>query len=137
MYLYFITSKSNRHLTDVKVGISKDPARRLQELQTSNSSEQALVGTIKAKSPMHARALEKHWHKLLGIVRLRGEWFKYTRPTAKLIEAFCSGTSVEQEEALKNFKLYQIKKLIGPNTQAKAAGLSPVEAHTAVETALH
>jgi hypothetical protein len=54
----------------VKIGVSKNPKKRLKQLQTSNSSELVLLGFINGE-----KAEEQYLHCLFGKHKLYGEWF--------------------------------------------------------------
>ena len=69
MYVYAIREVDTRK---VKLGISRDPERRLKCLQTGNSSRLELVAYRKAH---HRFADEAALHKEADSHRLRGEWF--------------------------------------------------------------
>ena len=74
-YLYFIScgSKNNR---SVKIGIAKDPTKRILDLQIGNPQVLKLDSTIECRSRKHAHNLE-HWlHKCFSEYHIRGEWFK-------------------------------------------------------------
>jgi hypothetical protein len=57
----------------IKIGISKDPERRLKQLQTGSSSELELVAMREATGGF---ADEKEIHRLNESVRIHGEWFE-------------------------------------------------------------
>lgn len=69
MYVYAIREKDTGH---IKLGISRDPERRLKDLQTANSSELELVAYRKADNRF---ADERAIHADADAYRLRGEWF--------------------------------------------------------------
>lgn len=54
----------------VKIGFSKDPRKRLRQLQTSNSNTLVLLGYIDGD-----RDMETHLHILFEKYKLSGEWF--------------------------------------------------------------
>ena len=56
----------------IKIGRSKDPQKRLKELQTGNPNKLKLIATFKDKG-----WLEKILHEKLAKYRLNGEWFSY------------------------------------------------------------
>lgn len=70
MYVYAIRE---RETGKVKLGISKDPERRLKQLQTGNSSQLELVAYRKADN---GYADEAECHKLNDSAHVRGEWFE-------------------------------------------------------------
>ena len=69
-YIYGITSGDA-----IKLGISRNPGKRLQDLQTSNSSPLALAWQIQAPTRVIAKAVEGRLHRRLKSFRLSGEWF--------------------------------------------------------------
>lgn len=56
-----------------KIGISNDPERRLNDLQTGSSRKIELAAYIKCE---HAVVIEQSLHDQLSKYRLRGEWFE-------------------------------------------------------------
>lgn len=70
MYVYAIREVETGN---VKIGISKDPAERLKQLQTGNSSELVLVASIPAGNRYKD---ESNAHKKLSNINIRGEWFE-------------------------------------------------------------
>ena len=71
--LYFIVENEDLTKQRIKIGISKDPVKRLRELQTGNSRKLALMGWINSG---HDRDLEKKFHEKYKIDRVHGEWFE-------------------------------------------------------------
>jgi hypothetical protein len=69
VYVYAIRNKANGH---IKLGISRDPQRRLSELQTANSEELELVTVRKTKNWLND---EQELHRLAQSHHIRGEWF--------------------------------------------------------------
>jgi len=70
MYIYIIESKENI----VKIGISKDPGRRLKQLQTGSSDKLKLIYKIEVDDK-RAKYLEKKIHHINNFDRINGEWF--------------------------------------------------------------
>lgn len=70
MYVYAIREAETGN---VKIGISKDPAERLKQLQTGNSSELVLVASMPA---VNRYKDESSAHKKLSNINIRGEWFE-------------------------------------------------------------
>ena len=58
-----------------KVGFSKDPKRRLRQLQTGNPKKLQLVYT-KEIEVAPVRLIEDIAHKSLKFTKVQGEWFK-------------------------------------------------------------
>lgn len=69
MFVYAIMEEDNGK---VKIGISKDPERRLKQLQTGNSSRLILVATHKAENGF---ADERALHQKNEAYLIHGEWF--------------------------------------------------------------
>lgn len=72
MYVYAIRETESGR---VKLGISRDPERRLKTLQTGNSQKLELVGTRIAPNRFDD---ETEVHKLNSDSHVRGEWFEST-----------------------------------------------------------
>lgn len=70
MWVYAIREEATGN---IKLGISKDPERRLQQLQTANSSKLVLVATRKA---VNRFADERMLHLDAAGHAIRGEWFR-------------------------------------------------------------
>lgn len=70
-YVYFISAGSS----PIKIGISNDPARRLNDLQTAHYEQLHLLYTISCNSEDHARNLERAFHRWYGEQCLLNEWF--------------------------------------------------------------
>lgn len=68
-YIYLIQSLENSHY---KIGISKNPRRRIKELQTGNSSELRLVETYQSE---YAEKIERTLHRRYSHLHKEGEWF--------------------------------------------------------------
>jgi len=56
-----------------KIGVSKQPSRRLSALQTGNSSELKLVESYQSE---YAHRIEKTFHNRLCFLKREGEWFE-------------------------------------------------------------
>lgn len=64
--------------TKQKIGFSKNPKKRKEQLQTGNSENLSIHATIEVLSE-NAALLEKHLHKDIAYKRLKGEWFGMTK----------------------------------------------------------
>ena len=62
----------NEATTDLKIGISTNPAKRIKLLNTSSSHKISLIHIIKG-----SYETESYLHNLFKTLRLNGEWFKY------------------------------------------------------------
>lgn len=76
-FVYLIQSLENGYF---KIGISKNPNKRLKQLQTGNSSELKLIDKYPTK---HANIIEKSLQNYFSYSKKVGEWFEI-----KLIESF-------------------------------------------------
>ena len=56
----------------IKIGRSKDPAKRLNQLQTGNPNKLKLIASFEGEGWK-----EKNLHERLEKFRLEGEWFSY------------------------------------------------------------
>ena len=68
-YVYIIKCGNDR----VKIGISNNPSKRLEQIQTGNPDKCELVSAYQSDD---ARETETILHSLLSDCRLEGEWFK-------------------------------------------------------------
>jgi predicted GIY-YIG superfamily endonuclease len=68
-YIYLIQSLENSYY---KIGISKHPTKRLQQLQTGNSSPLKLVEIYQSE---HAEKIEKALQRRYSHLHKEGEWF--------------------------------------------------------------
>lgn len=74
-HLYFITNGDG-----LKIGRSKNPSKRLKELQTGSASKLEILCVIKNKG-----FLEKTLHRCFNDIKLHGEWFSNAVRIAKFI----------------------------------------------------
>jgi hypothetical protein len=82
-YLYFISEEQFNN--KVKIGISKNPEKRLKQLQTGNPNKLVIIHTI--QSPDY-KLLERTLHDICGDLRLVGEWFELSESDLnKLIDS--------------------------------------------------
>src|SRR5262245_3356130 len=70
-FIYVITANTRA----VKVGIAKDPRRRLSELPTGCPDKLEVADTIKVNSRDLAYKIETEVHRRLAGFALEGEWF--------------------------------------------------------------
>lgn len=71
-YIYLIQSLENSYY---KIGVSKHPKQRLNELQTGNSSELKLIESYPSE---FAHQIEKTLHRRYSHLKKEGEWFELT-----------------------------------------------------------
>lgn len=81
-WVYFI--RSGDRFGPVKIGITRNPARRLAALQTANSEELQLL----AVCPNWDGCFEQSLHETLSASRLQGEWFRRSADLVQAIEKF-------------------------------------------------
>lgn len=73
-FLYAISSNNQK---PVKLGISKNPLKRVKQLQTGHSEKLSLYHTEKVPADK-VRLYENILHKDLSLKRKQGEWFDVT-----------------------------------------------------------
>jgi hypothetical protein len=81
LWLYFVQQGTDG---PVKIGVSQDPAKRLSYLQVGNPDPLHLIGAWQGVE----RGDELELHAFLEGERLRGEWFKPTRPVLEMATAW-------------------------------------------------
>lgn len=79
MYVYFLKARGEDVL--IKIGRSRDPERRVSELQTGSPFKLKLLGRVRCKNDFHAKQVEKAVHRIFHHCRRRGEWFKLSKQT--------------------------------------------------------
>jgi len=60
----------------MKIGYSKNPSKRMEQLQTASPHQLELKFSIKARTLSQAKFVEKYLHERLRHYRLNGEWFE-------------------------------------------------------------
>lgn len=68
-YIYLIKNSED---DTYKIGVAKNPKKRLAQLQTGNSSELLLVDTYQTEN---AFKIEKILHRRYSFLHKHGEWF--------------------------------------------------------------
>ena len=68
-FVYLIRSLEEGYF---KIGVSKNPKKRLKQLQTGNSSELELLGEYSSE---YAHKIEKTLHNMHTHSKKEGEWF--------------------------------------------------------------
>lgn len=66
--VYFVSTGAR-----IKIGVARNPAKRMVELQTGASHKLVLMGLIRG-----GRATERFLHKKFVHLRTSGEWFRFT-----------------------------------------------------------
>ena len=67
--IYLIQSLENSYY---KIGVSKNPQKRIKQLQTGNSSKLKLIDTFRTE---HANVIEKTLQRRYNYLKKEGEWF--------------------------------------------------------------
>ncbi len=98
MFVYFISTFSEHEIKRIKIGSSRDPGRRLSQLQIGSPVKLHLLGVVKCRDDSHARSIESLAHNLFYKQRKRGEWFrlsyKHIAQIKSLIEKCAARESV-------------------------------------------
>lgn len=68
-YIYLIQSLES---SNYKIGISKNPKKRLKQIQTGNGEELRLVGQYESE---YYNLIEGFLHRKYEYLKTRGEWF--------------------------------------------------------------
>ena len=79
-FVYLLTCKGV-----YKIGVAKNPLRRLKALQTGSSAKITLVHVIYSPD---AFKLEKYFHRLFAHKRMEGEWFALTPTMVDLVKRY-------------------------------------------------
>jgi len=80
--VYCIEANDGRALA-YKIGRAAAPAKRVNEMQTSNHADLRIVYEFPCYDD---KKIESFLHDLLQAYRIRGEWF---RPDSVVLESFC------------------------------------------------
>jgi hypothetical protein len=88
-YVYLIKSQCR---SVVKIGKAIDPIKRIKEIQTGSADPLYLHATIYSENPAF---LENQIHKLLKRDWVRGEWFRFTENTEKVLSEYCKENSLK------------------------------------------
>jgi len=108
MYVYLIQSgKSNN--SSVKIGVAKEPEKRILELQVGNAYLLTLIGKIPANSRKHAEYLESRLHKYFSRYHIRGEWFQGKKINIKQAIDYIGNDCLKYED-LKGSAIHGSKK---------------------------
>lgn len=59
----------------IKIGVAKNPKKRLKQLQTGSNMRLEIAGSFPYKSRMQAFTMERELHERFSIFRQEGEWF--------------------------------------------------------------
>jgi hypothetical protein len=83
-HLYFIQIAKGR--SPVKIGRANDPVARLAALQVASPYELKLLGTLN-----ECGDYELEFHAFLGRDRMRGEWFRWSKPVEETVKLALAG----------------------------------------------
>ncbi len=97
MFVYFISAFGEHELKRIKIGYSRDPADRLQKLQTGSPVKLEMLGVIKCRDDSHAKSIEKLAHNIFHKQRKRGEWFNLSRKHLGQIKSLIATAAARQE----------------------------------------
>jgi hypothetical protein len=81
-FVYLIQNEHN-HL--IKIGVSKNPYRRIRQLQTGNDSILRLLGIIKVED---AFSVERLLHTRYAKDRVSGEWFSVSESEIRILSSY-------------------------------------------------
>ena len=82
-FVYLIQSLEEGYY---KIGVSKNPNKRLKQLQTGNSSQLKLIESYPSE---YAHKIEKTIHNFLSYAKKEGEWFDMGLPEATSFNEKC------------------------------------------------
>jgi len=68
-YVYLIKDNDNGFY---KIGIARDPQKRLKELQTGNPNQLTIIETFLSE---YSNKVEKNLHRKYSYTKKEGEWF--------------------------------------------------------------
>lgn len=82
-YVYLIEATESRRL---KIGVARDPLRRLATLQTGSPEPLRLLHTRHCETTRAAKSLERALHRRFEPFHIHGEWFFGRRPIVAYFE---------------------------------------------------
>lgn len=91
-FVYFIQAGYNG---PIKIGVARDPAKRLCGLQVANAERLSLLGVLPG-----GFALEKALHAKLSADRIYGEWFEPTDAVLDIVDSIPDERMEEFEQLL-------------------------------------
>ena len=114
----------------IKIGKSRNPASRIQSLQTGSFMRVRMLAVAAIESDAASFEIERRLHEQFAWSRRRGEFFKVTPPLQKVIAAVAAGFDVRQALAeteiecrqlsAKTSRLDRCKELTPPVTENAA-----------------
>jgi predicted GIY-YIG superfamily endonuclease len=98
-YVYLI-SDANSYI--YKIGISKNPEKRLKSLQTGNDKNLKIIHKVLCE---HSNKVETALHNQYSFLKVNGEWFELTQDDVEKFPESCKKID-ENFKIIKLFKLY-------------------------------
>jgi hypothetical protein len=107
----------------IKIGVARNPKKRLKQLQTGSNVELFIVGCFPYKSRMEAFEMERQLHERFAIFRQEGEWFSggllkkmfndalLKKDTAKILKANIKYGRFSKKALIKSGILVEFKEL--------------------------
>ena len=99
MYVYCIKVCDNTQL--VKIGKSNTPEKRLKALQTGTPIRLELLYKIAFSCEEDALKAETLIHKQFRALKVRGEWFRFSKNLRTFLSACEAGNRTDAEAALR------------------------------------
>jgi hypothetical protein len=99
-YIYIIQSLDEGYF---KIGISKNPEKRILQLQTGNSSKLKLIDKFKSQYP---NKVEKTLHNIYSSHKKEGEWFGFSLDVAYSLVDECKKIEKNIEILKKNENIF-------------------------------
>lgn len=96
MYVYFVRSSEPDM---VKVGRSKNPRGRVDDMQVGSASRLSLLGTFECHSRLACIRLEKTIHAALSPHWAHGEWHFWTPAVEEYVMSILNGEAIPIDEA--------------------------------------
>jgi len=86
-YIYFFPERGKENPA-IKIGYSKDPVKRIRQLQTGHPTKIGSEGWILAGTEKDAKRMEMVFHSIFKKERVRdnGEWFNYSERIQEFIK---------------------------------------------------
>jgi hypothetical protein len=96
MYVYFVRSFEPNM---VKVGRSKNPRGRVDDMQVGSASRLSLLGTFECHSRFACIRLERTIHAALAPYWAHGEWHSWTPAVEEYVMSILNGQAIPIEDA--------------------------------------
>lgn len=112
MFVYFMLCKQAEAL---KVGVSKDVAKRLASIATSNPEKIHLLGTIQCGGETEARSIERLFLQTWINKSMSGEWIRWDDDVRESVQKFIARQFPELPRSGRKF--------LAPSQLAEALGV--------------